>query len=73
MRGFTNQISLILEPVARGPGFTVLSRYARLVFHSPERIRVVEAGEPVVDTLWLQCRSEWPLSAQTRRPPRHRP
>lgn len=36
----------------------------RLAFHSPERIRVVEAGEPVVDTLWLLCRSEWPLSAR---------
>lgn len=28
-RGFTNQISLILEPVARGLGFSVLPRYAR--------------------------------------------
>lgn len=27
--GFSNQISLILEPVARGLGFTVLPRYAR--------------------------------------------
>lgn len=67
VRGFTNQISLILEPVARGFGFTVLPRYARQAFRSPERIRVVREGPPVVDTLWLLHRSEWPLTARTRK------
>jgi DNA-binding transcriptional LysR family regulator len=62
--GFTNQISLILEPVARGLGFTVLPRYARLAFARPDAISVVEGPHPVVDTLWLLHRAEWPLSAR---------
>ncbi|SHF20564.1 DNA-binding transcriptional regulator, LysR family [Modicisalibacter ilicicola DSM 19980] len=66
-RGFTNQIGLILEPVALGLGFTVLPQFAREAFAYPETIRVV-AGEPtVVDTLWLLHRAEWPLSARARR------
>ena len=63
-RGFTNQIGLILEPVARGLGFSVLPRYARLAFARPEAIRVIEGEPAVVDTLWLLHRAEWPLSAR---------
>lgn len=59
--GFSNQIGLILEPVARGLGFTVLPRYARQAFGHPDAIDVVEKGPPVTDTLWLIHRSEWPL------------
>ena len=66
VRGFSNQIALILEPVARGLGFTVLPRYARRAFARPEAIRVVEAGAPVVETLWLIHRSEWALSPRAR-------
>lgn len=66
-RGFTNQIGLILEPVALGLGFTVLPQFAREAFERPEALRVV-AGEPaVVDTLWLLHRAEWPLSARAKR------
>lgn len=66
-RGFTNQIGLILEPVAQGLGFTVLPQFARAAFERPEALRVV-AGEPaVVDTLWLLHRAEWPLSARAQR------
>jgi DNA-binding transcriptional LysR family regulator len=65
--GFTNQIGLILEPVALGLGFTVLPQFAREAFARPEAIRVV-TGEPmVVDTLWLLHRAEWPLSARAGR------
>ena len=60
--GFTNQIALILEPVSRGLGFTVLPRHAREAFGQPEKIRVVEGKREVHDTLWLITRSEWPLS-----------
>ncbi|MFC0205786.1 LysR family transcriptional regulator [Novosphingobium soli] len=66
VRGFSNQIGLILEPVARGFGFTVLPRYAREAFRRPEAIRVLEGTPEVVDTLWLTYRSEWPLSARAR-------
>ena len=62
--GFSNQIALILEPVARGLGFTVIPRNARLAFAQADAIRVVECGAPVVDTLWLIHRAEWPLSAR---------
>lgn len=61
-RGFTNQIGLILEPVARGLGFTVLPRYARLAFQRSESIQVIEGPRLVEDTLWLIHRAEWPLS-----------
>jgi len=62
IRGFTNQVSLILEPVARGFGFTVIPRYARLAFKPPEAIRVVQSSSPVYDTLWLIYRAEWQMS-----------
>jgi DNA-binding transcriptional LysR family regulator len=62
--GFTNQISLILEPVARGLGFTVIPRYARLAFSRPGAIQVIEGAPAVVDSLWLLHRAEWPLSAR---------
>jgi DNA-binding transcriptional LysR family regulator len=61
-QGFSNQIALILEPVARGLGFTVIPRYARSAFPRQDDIAVVECGPPVVDTLWLIHRSEWPVS-----------
>ncbi len=62
--GFSNQVSLILEPVARGLGFTVIPRYARQAFKHQEAISVVECGATVVDTIWLIHRAEWPLSAR---------
>ena len=49
VHGFTNQVGLILEPVARGLGFTVLPRYARLAFGRPDAIHVVEGAPPVGD------------------------
>ena len=61
-RGFSNQVGLILEPVARGFGFTVLPQSARKAFPRPSAIAVAEAGPPLVDTLWLIHRAEWPLS-----------
>ncbi|MBP2300727.1 LysR family transcriptional regulator [Azospirillum picis] len=69
--GFSNQIGLILEPVARGLGFTVIPRYARQAFARAEAIRVVECGAPVVDTLWLIHRAEWPLPARARQVAEH--
>ncbi|MGJ7916507.1 LysR family transcriptional regulator [Massilia sp. LXY-6] len=65
--GFVNQIGLILEPVARGFGFTVLPRHARLAFARPDAIRVIEGCAPVVDQLWLIYRAEWPLPARALR------
>lgn len=67
VHGFINQIGLILEPVARGLGVTVLPRHARLAFARQDAIRVVAGGDPVVDQLWLIHRAEWPLSARAQR------
>ncbi|PSJ46395.1 LysR family transcriptional regulator [Zobellella endophytica] len=66
LRGFSNQIGLILEPVARGFGFTVLPRHARQAFARQEEILVVKGGAPVVDKLWLIYRAEWPLSSRAQ-------
>lgn len=65
--GFVNQIGLILEPVARGLGFTVIPRHARRAFANAAAVRVVEQAVPVVDKLWLIHRSEWPLSARAEK------
>jgi DNA-binding transcriptional LysR family regulator len=63
-KGFTNQISLILESVALGLGFSVIPRFARLAFARQETIQVLEGAPAIVDTLWLLHRAEWPLSAR---------
>lgn len=67
LRGFTNQIGLILEPVARGLGFTVLPRFAVTAFAQQEQIRVIQSSIEVIDTLWLIYRAEWPLPARHQR------
>ena len=63
-RGFTNQVGLLLEPVARGLGFTVIPRHARLAYARQEAIQVIDCGPGAVDILWLIHRAEWPLSAR---------
>jgi DNA-binding transcriptional LysR family regulator len=65
-RGFSNQISLILEPVARGLGFAVIPQSARLAFARPEAIQVESCGVSLVDTIWLIHRAEWPLSGRAQ-------
>ncbi|HDO1324605.1 TPA: LysR family transcriptional regulator [Aeromonas veronii] len=67
LRGFTNQIGLILEPVARGLGFTVLPRFAVTAFAHQEKIRVIQSSIEVIDTLWLIYRAEWPLPTRHQR------
>ncbi|WP_200550883.1 LysR family transcriptional regulator [Kosakonia sp. LAM2021] len=60
--GFINHIGLIAEPVARGLGFTVLPRYARLAYPRQALLQVDSDPVHVVDTLWLIHRAEWPLT-----------
>ena len=52
-QGFSNQISLILEPVSRGLGFTVLPLYAAKAFSKPEKIKVHLLAQSVNETLYL--------------------
>ena len=64
VKGYCNQVGLLLEPVARGLGFTVLPCYARQAFSRQDEIAVMDCGVSVVDQLWLIHRSEWPLSCR---------
>ncbi len=52
-KGFSNQIALILEPVSRGLGFTVLPAHAVAAFGKAERVRIHRLPEPVSETLYL--------------------
>lgn len=52
-KGFSNQISLILEPVSLGFGFTVLPLHAAKAFHQPNKIRVQPLKYSVNETLYL--------------------
>ncbi len=54
--GFSNQISLILEPVSMGLGFTVLPAHAVESFNKPRTIRAFRLSHPVSETLYLCTR-----------------
>ncbi|MFY8272760.1 LysR family transcriptional regulator [Pseudoalteromonas sp. SSDWG2] len=51
--GFCNQIHLILEPVSRGLGFTVLPAHAVNAFAQQQGIRVHHLTHEVCETLYL--------------------
>jgi len=55
-KGFSNQISLIIEPISKGIGFTVLPLHAVNAFHRPELISIHPLTNPVSETLYL-CRN----------------
>ena len=52
-KGFSNQISLILEPVSLGLGFTVLPLHAAKAFHAQGRINIHHLEQPVSEPLYL--------------------
>ena len=62
--GSINQIGQILEPVAKGLGFTVLPKSAIDSFHSPKKINVFEAKTPVIETLHLVVKKGRKLPAR---------
>lgn len=55
-KGFSNQIGLILEPVAMGLGFTVLPAHAVEAFRRPGLIRAHRLANPVSEQLYLCVR-----------------
>lgn len=57
-KGFSNQISLILEPVSLGLGFTVLPAHAVEAFQKPELIATHRLAAPVSETLYLVVRRQ---------------
>lgn len=52
-KGFSNQISLILEPVSRNIGFTVLPLHAANAFHQQKLIRIQPLANPVSEGIYL--------------------
>ena len=52
-KGFSNQISLILAPVSKGFGFTVLPLYAAKAFHQQNLITIHQLKNPVSESLYL--------------------
>jgi DNA-binding transcriptional LysR family regulator len=62
-RGFSNQISLILAPISKGIGFTVLPLHAVNAFHKPELITIHPLLNPVSETLYL-CRNKHTYETQ---------
>ncbi|XPF92804.1 LysR family transcriptional regulator [Colwellia sp. RE-S-Sl-9] len=52
-KGFSNQISLILEPVSRGIGFTILPLHAVNAFHKQLDIRIHQLEHSVGESLYL--------------------
>ncbi|MBU2870645.1 LysR family transcriptional regulator [Colwellia sp. E2M01] len=62
--GFSNQISLILEPISRGLGFTVLPLHAANAFNKQNQINIHYLSKEVNETLYL-CQNR--LSLETSR------
>jgi len=60
-RGFSNQISLILEPVSLGLGFTVLPAHAVEAFQESQLVKTHRLPNPVSETLYLAVRREIPM------------
>jgi DNA-binding transcriptional LysR family regulator len=57
IRGFSNQITRILEPVALGLGFTALPEFACRAFSGPAEIRIAPLEKQIVDPIyWVQKR-----------------
>lgn len=52
-KGFSNQISLILEPVSRGMGFTILPLHAVNAFHKQSHIQIHKLEHSVSESLYL--------------------
>jgi DNA-binding transcriptional LysR family regulator len=64
--GFSNQISLILEPVSRGLGFTILPHQAALAFNKQNEICIHTLATPVSETLYLCYHQKKPLPARVK-------
>lgn len=52
-KGFSNQVNLILEPVSRGFGFTVLPRFAVEAFSAQDKIKVQRTAKIVDEPIYL--------------------
>lgn len=64
LRGFSNQIALILEPVSRGLGFTVLPQFAVEAFQQTAALRVHHLEHNVSEPLYLVQHKRRALAAR---------
>ncbi|MGO2011313.1 LysR family transcriptional regulator [Pseudoalteromonas sp.] len=60
--GFSNQISLILEPVSLGLGFTVLPAYAVGAFNKPDLIQTHYLANPINENIYVCHHRNRPLA-----------
>jgi DNA-binding transcriptional LysR family regulator len=65
-KGFSNQISLICQPVSYGLGFTVLPLNAVNSFTDQHLIRIHPLPKPVYETLYLTVSNKSILNERTR-------
>ncbi|GAB2901808.1 LysR family transcriptional regulator [Microbulbifer echini] len=66
LKGFCNQISLILEPVSLGLGFTVLPAHAVNAFHNFEQIKFHRMEYSISETLFLITRRHKVIPARVK-------
>ncbi|MBW7470764.1 LysR family transcriptional regulator [Marinobacter sp. F4218] len=66
LAGFSNQISLILQPVSMGLGFTVLPAYAVEAFPARELVQTHRLSKPASETLLLCFRRNQPVANRVR-------
>ena len=60
--GFSNQISLILEPVSLGLGFTVLPAHAVSAFSKPTLIKTHHLANPINENIYVCYHRNRPLA-----------
>lgn len=60
-KGFSNQIGLILEPVSRGLGFTVLPEHAVVAFERSHLINSHPLSTPISETLYVATKREYAM------------
>ncbi|MDN4502682.1 LysR family transcriptional regulator [Alteromonadaceae bacterium BrNp21-10] len=65
-KGFSNQISLILTPVSKGLGFTVLPLYAAKAFTAQHLIRVHKLQSSTCESLYLCFNRRSPLTNRSK-------
>ncbi|WP_448566122.1 LysR family transcriptional regulator [Thalassotalea ganghwensis] len=51
--GFINQINQILEPIAKGIGFTIIPKSAVDSFAKRNSVKIIKPSKPVIETLYL--------------------
>ncbi|MBU2894068.1 LysR family transcriptional regulator [Colwellia sp. D2M02] len=65
-KGFSNQISLICEPISYGIGFTILPLYAAHSFSKQSKIRIHTLSVPVYESIYLSFCNKSIINERTK-------